>query len=244
MRKLPDLEAVAEDKTELIAEGLGMAGLTTEERFRGYCALSDWYRVLAVCRLLVHADTAAFWRDLKSAGQARRELLGERARLGAPFDTYTGAGRFGPVCAAVAGGADDLALAIARLSSPTHVARQELEEDFAWARLLHGLVGLGDVDAGACLAELTDLLGADAPRVAVAGALARRDARAFAPALEALGGAWAAEQEGIPAIDRGETYRADSAIWVEGLALVRLGARLGLPADDEHPFLPSLARVP
>jgi hypothetical protein len=237
-----ELELVAESNTAQLNEGLFSPGLAPERIERGYTALADWHRVAGVCRLLAHADGEGFRRGLRSAGDARLELLRIRARSKRPFNSHTGAGRYLPLCCAIAAGADATALEICQLSADAPVPREEIEEDalygVALSALAQGWPLVGPLTA------LQALVGDDDPRCGLLRVLAEKRSADFDAALEALRAAWVEWLESIPRMNRGETFQADRGVFIEGLALLRLAARLGMPVGREYRDMPSLARVP
>ena len=244
-RRLKELEIAAADKVELYEDEIAEEVLPQEEIEARYCALSDWYRVLGVCRFLAHADAEGLQDGLRQAGEARVELLRHRSTQRHPFNGYTGSAQYLPLCCAIAAGADDVAQEIVHLSSATLAKGEELEEDFAYAMVLHWLTSQKrNPRPDAALATLGELLGEGSPRCAVATALVDADDKAFRPAFDALLAEWVTLMDDVTPLERGETYRADAGLFVEGLAIVRLAVRLGLRPKKEYRFVPSLARVP
>ncbi len=88
--------------------------------------------------------------------------------------------------------------------------------------------------------------GDENPRLQVCQALAARNAGAFAEAFEKF---LTAFEEAIQKnIARGQLedvhVLAQRHVSVEGLALLRLAGRRGIPTEKEYLFCPSLARLP
>lgn len=244
-RRLKELEIAAADKVELYEDEISEEDLPQEEIEARYCALSDWYRVLGVCRFLAHADAEGLHDGLRQAGEARVELLRYRSTQRYSFNGYTASSRYLPLCCAVAAGADDVAEEIVHRSSTTLVKGEEDEADFAYAMVLHWLTFQKKTPRpDAALATLGELLGESSPRCAVATALVDADDKSFRPAFDALLEEWVTLMDEVTPLERGEMYRADAGLFVEGLAIARLAVRLGLRPKKEYRFVPSLARVP
>jgi hypothetical protein len=183
------------------------------------------------------------------SGEARRQLLQWATSARRPFNRFTATSYQGPLCDALAAGADALARDIARLSSDTLVKGYEYEEDFLQARLL-GLLAL-DADAvpggtEPLMAALERVLeGQDAPRLALCRALVARQQGDFDAALDALLAEHESRQTASARAMKAEDdcSMTERYIFVEGFAWLRLAQRRGLAVQPEYPFLPGLARV-
>ena len=205
-----------------------------------YNELSERYRNIGVAFLLLDGDLDAFAHSLIDSAVTRRELL----RRGLPDepDYDVRASFLAPVHDALAVGQLGLAAEIGRLSPDVWYEDFEYEEDFLYARLLFGLAD-GAPPAG--LAALADrheaaLRGVDDPRTAVCRALVARDAVAFVEAFEAFAEAEAA-RIAEARVASYEFYDFQE-VSVEGLALLKLAERAGLPTEREYRHCPAWAR--
>lgn len=249
----PDMRAVAVSATAsatLLEEALALGGHPPEERERLLFHLSRYHRAAGIARLLTEADGAAFRQCLVRSAEARLQLLQWATGARRPFNRFTATSQHGPLCDALAAGADALARDIARLASDTPVKGYEDEEDFLHGRLL-GLLALDeDVVAGKVeplLDALERVLGGNVtPRLAMGRALMTRRQEDFDAALDALLAEHAsthdARARAMSVED--ESSLTERHVSVEGLALLRLAHGRGLTVQAEYIFLPGLARAP
>jgi hypothetical protein len=242
------LEASASAKAALLEEELEPGQRPPEEVERILFHLSRYLRAAAIARLLAYADGATFRARLVRSGEARRRLLQWATGARRPFNRFTAAGHYGPLCDALAAGADELAHDIVRLSADTPVKGHEFEEDFLYARLL-GLMATEDDAVPGRVEPLLDALervmdGQDFPRLAMCRALLAREQEGFDAALQALLEERARHfrSQAKSFTPRDEEAETEPFIFVEGLALLRLAERRGLSVRSEYLFLPSLAR--
>lgn len=248
----PDMHAVAASATAsaaLLEGALEEGPRPPEETERILFHLSRYHRAAGIARLLTEANGPAFRASLTRSGEARRQLLEWATGAHRPFNRFTATGNHGPLCDALAAGADSLARDIARLSSDMLVKGYEYEEDFLYARLL-GLLALDEDALPGRAGPLLDALertldGRDGPRLAMCQALLEPRQEDFDRALEALLSEHEFRQDArartLNAMD--EHSETERYVFVEGLALLRLARRRGLTVQPEHPFLPGLARA-
>lgn len=243
------VEASASAKAALLEEELEQGQRPPEEVERILFHLSRYTRAAAIARLLAYADGATFRERLVRSGEARRRLLQWAAGARRPFNRFTATGHYGPLCDALAAGADTLAHDIARLSADTPVKGYEFEEDFLYARLL-GLMATGDDSVPGRAEPLLDALervmdGQDFPRLAMCRALLAREQEGFDATLQALlderDRHFHAQAKSFTPKD--EEAETEPFIFLEGLALLRLAERRGLTVQTDYLFLPSLARA-
>lgn len=154
----------------------------------------------------------------------------------------------------------DAAATIARLSRMTHDPRREHEDDFSYVAFLMQRYFLAPAaDAGAeeqnaheqwqqqCLERWEEVLeGGIDPRLSLCHALRDRDAEAFEEGIVAIADDRAADLKRRHA--KGALTNEELAwllpIWPEGLALLRLAEREGLPVDGiDVPWVPPVIRV-
>ncbi|MBJ6761552.1 immunity 49 family protein [Myxococcaceae bacterium JPH2] len=233
---------------QLLEAHLDQGQRPAEEREQFLFHMSRHGRIAAISGLLVRMDVPAFHDRLRRSGTYRLRLLRERQAEGRPFNHFTGTGQIAPLCDALAAGDDALAKEIAALSAPSWVRRKEFEDDCHYGRILGLLASDGSPipsDAELLLADLVRSTGEDsAPRVRICRALLVQEPEAFHGALQALveeHGAHFRSRAG--SLEASQAYfQTERAIFVEGLALLRLAMRRGLAVEErEYAFLPSPA---
>ena len=210
--------------------------------------LSEKFRAIAIMALLVGADSDLFHHHLIRSGLIRKSYLERLQKKGITGDHHQCSGRYEPFLDAVAADDFDLAKAIANLSPVEMQKGHEYEDDFCYARILHGIASeAGNGEIRPLLEQFEAYLKGEASaRFDAAKALANRDQQAFEEAFEAL---LAEQEERIRAnIKRGQLEEpgviANRLVFVEGLALLRLAEKQGLTTELEYRYCPSLARVP
>lgn len=204
-----------------------------------YNELCGHYRNVAVSFLLLDGDLDAFAHGLIDSALTRRQLL----RRGVPEepDHAFRASFLDPFHDAVAVGQLGLAAEIARRSPDTWYPDFEYEEDFLYAQLLFGLLDRGTQDLSALADRHDDALrGVDDPRGAVCRALIGRDPVAFVEAFEEFVRTKVAET--AEARETSYAFYEYQEVSVEGLALLRLAERAGLPTEREYRHCPSWGR--
>lgn len=209
---------------------------------RFYEALSDARRTAGVLELLLHADAAAFARELAHSGYARRHFL-RRCASASYADHYVCSGRADALFDALAGGYLAIAREIAALSPDTLRPGEEYEEDFWYARFLHGLIAEPPSPAGNVLKQL-DGAGGSSARLALCKALDARDQAGFDQAFEAL---LEERDEAVNEARLGLAQEEGGAaactyVFIEGLAVLWLADRAGLVTRNEYRHCPALAR--
>jgi hypothetical protein len=208
-------------------------------------AICQHFQVLATGALLLEGSTRYFFQNLAQSAENWRRLLTHLSRRGW---TPPPATQNVPFLNAVA--TEQWALA-AELA--THSARQwqkgvEYEDDFAWAAVLHALVlqgRPGDVTVNERLERL-EAVGPEtqASRLALAKALLAGDGRGFHAAFEAAHAAYEETTERHAKMNTlpRRSFLPHRYVWMEGLALLRLAERAGLPPPDSYlRYCPRLA---
>ena len=208
------------------------------------------HRVLAICRLLQDADTEGFAQGLCKAGQARLALLEHVAQgtvcAGPEFLIASDSAGFSD---ALAAGDLDTARAIARLSASRYAKGLEYEEDFLFSRFLHLQVLVPqDMEAQAQVLERWEKVvdsGDPDLRLGVCQSIHSADASRLPDAFQALVDARGREyREYRKQLDFDPEVAATvGAIYIDGLALVRLAELVSLPVPEAMEWLPALARV-
>ncbi len=206
-------------------------------------------RTLAIAMLLANADTDGFCHNLMRSGRARVTFLSRCATEDRQGDYHLASGRFGPLLDTLAAHDFNTARMIAEFSSSECWPRNEYEDDYCYAQILHRLVqSPGDRDgAGELLEKFENALGgAGRARFELCVALVACDQRqfddAFAGFLSGNEAAIGMEQ------DRGGIENvhamARRAVFVEGLAILNVARHLGISTVGEYAYCPELARLP
>jgi hypothetical protein len=216
-----------------------------EELVRVGAELVLRFHLLAAGSLLVDADAAKFFLHLSRCAENGLRLLQLLARRGLePLP----ASQDVPLLAALAAGDRERAAAIVQHSAHRRdEAAREYEDEFLWARAIQLLAApAGDRrELGEALARLEALeLAGYRDRVAVARAIEARDGGALGRAIGRAAQAYGTATEkraaafGTP-VTRFAPHRH---LWLEGLALLRLGERAGLRVEGQLRYCPRLAR--
>jgi hypothetical protein len=209
--------------------------------------VSHSFHTIAVACLLVDGDSQKSFLNLSRCAENGLRFLTLLRRRALPRPS---ASKNIPLLAALAAGDFGRASATAAASRDSRDEEaREYEDEFLWARVLQLLAApkpdVGTVDP--LLARLDELdPKAYADRTAAVRALLARDAAAFE---EAMAGAvlqyeQVTEEKAKSLTTPVTTFAPHRFLWLEGLALLRLGERAGLPVERELKYCPRLARVP
>ena len=203
--------------------------------------------VLAVAALLVDGDRDVFFSWLLAIAENGRRIA---ARLATAGFAGPPASPNLPVLAALAAGDLKRAAALGA-NARTDWSRSdgEYEDEYLWAATVNALAASPNPDAAACEARLVALEATEPrpylERIAVVRALLAGDAQTFANAVLDARHAYEddierqREQFGTKETD----FPARQGLWLEGLALLRLGERAGLAFDRiDLRFLPAMAQ--
>ncbi|WNG33246.1 hypothetical protein F0U61_06175 [Archangium violaceum] len=214
-----------------------------------YVKLAFAYRTLAICHLLLRADTRAFFSNLCRSAQTYLHLL-MLVRGGRTCDpVFLCASRVFSFPDALAAGYLQCARELARLLPTVHDPRFEYEDDFLLIHCMSRMILAVPPQPAvldAPLARWKAVLegGVDPYRDAFL-ALRDNDAQALNDALERLIEARKRQfDEGRRnlSIDE-ETQITDGRLFIRGLALIRLSGMIGMELPHEYPMMPSLARL-
>ncbi|WP_284664947.1 hypothetical protein [Myxococcus sp. SDU36] len=204
------------------------------------------FHVVAVATLLVDGNPQDFFLNLcRAAENWRRSLTHCHLKQWAlPASRY-----MEPLLGAVTAGHWSLARQVAELSETRWLPGEEYRSEHARAQLFQALISPGTRDAVIPRVEALEALQleAESDRAACARALLDGDAAAFS---EAFRHAVLVHGEDIEKRAKLFTtpvtrFAPKRAIWLEGLALLRLSERADLASFDEHfLYCPPLARTP
>ncbi len=205
-------------------------------------------RTLAILALLGKASTDGFVHSCIRAARARRLYLRRLAVAGIDRAHHRVSGCYEPLLDAIAAGDMQLVSDLALLTPADFRPPDEYEDDYCYAQLLFRLCRESDVEElPYFLDRFERYLDGDAnPRLPVCRALVARDEGAFAEAFEAFLDAF--EERIRRNIARGQLedvhVLAQRHVSIEGLALLRLADRRGIPTSQDYMYCPSLARRP
>ncbi len=193
-------------------------------------------RRMAIAELLLEADRAGFLETLGRSARfvlSRTEALHPIAANAAFFD-------------AVAGGHDESARQLADRSPEGHDPDRQYEEDQLFARIVMDLATSDGTGIATRIDRWKTVVGDETDlRLDAIEALLDDDAARLDEAIDR----WMGEVAEFH-LDRQAEGKADpddsltvARVSIEGLALVRLAARRGLPLRPDHRLLPSIARA-
>jgi hypothetical protein len=202
-------------------------------------------KAAAIIVLLTKADVDGYCHNLIRAGNARETYLQRMHETQRFDDHHFCAGRLEGFLAACAAEEFILARSIAALSPGAWRSGHEYEDDFCYAQTLFNLISANRDDvaiAALCKRWELALGGAPGARLAVVRACLQRDVQAFDEAFNDLLDERAAKigQD----IARGQLEEppviAERLVYIEGLALLRIAARLGIALQPDYRYCPSL----
>lgn len=211
--------------------------------------VSQKLRTLAIAMLLSEGDTTIFCHNLIRSGLARLTFQRRCADERRVDDYHRVASRCDPFIDTVAAGDLDLARLIAALSPDEWWPEHEYEDDFCYALFLHRAI---QVDAMSqdfkplILQFENSLEGAESARLDVCRALISGEQQEFDDAFAGMleeHEARIEEDKSRGAMEHVHAL-ARRAIFVEGLALLRVAESLSFRTDPEYRYCPELARLP
>lgn len=213
------------------------------EAGRFYEEASEHLRAHAILRILIDANAKGFSNDLVMSGHARRAFL-RRCRATNHWNYYSALGRSGALSDAVAAGDFDLAREVFLLSQQEMRSGDEYEDDFCFNRFM-GLcvLGAGDNELDALLARYESAAEGDASaRFEFCRALRNHDGEGLDEATRGLIRARQHEIEEERLIHSEDLSVAIGCyVFVEGVALLKLARRRGLPVALEYPLCPAMS---
>ncbi|MFL5356871.1 hypothetical protein [Archangium sp.] len=222
-----------------------------EQSGQAYVVAATCHRRLALCALLVDARPDRFSAHLCHSAHARLHFLQLVAGGHGAEPRFLCATQEFPFIDALVAGQPDLAVGIARQAARRHDPDFEYEDDFLLHHFLHQFLlterGSGSADLPALLERWEAVLeGGSDTYLDACRALLHRRAHAFDEALQATVDARLLRFQKLPR-DSGpndEQRKTEGAVFMMGLALLRLAELRGMDTRREYPTLPSLARVP
>lgn len=235
-----------EEIIDLIKEELAVVagGYPLSDIGGSYESLCESFQALGICNLLLTADTEGLFRNLVQSGYTRRFFL---RQAGDTMTDFHAISRTHAVFDVIAAGDFELAREIVALSPARWIEDGEYEDDFDYYSVVHALV-VGTRDAAA--ADLNDRMerfetsvtDSTAQRLSVCQALVTRDADGFHAAfMDLLIAHETALEERAPDLGDDPRFPPGSAVFIEGLALLRLAHDAGIAPDTEIRLCPSSA---
>jgi hypothetical protein len=206
-------------------------------------------RAAAIMVLLTKGDSDAFFHNLMRSARCRMAYLQRLQDAAVSNAHHQASGRVDGILDAVAASDFPTARAIVALSPTAWRQGAEYEDDFCYAQVLHGLlapqVDRNRLDGLFARAETVIAGQADA-RLSVAKAIYDRSQPAFDESFEALLAGRTAQIEADKLRNKIEEpiMMANRQVYVEALALLNIAVRLGLVAQQEYLYCPSIARLP
>jgi hypothetical protein len=212
--------------------------------------ISHGYRSLAICKLLLDGDTDAWYHDLIRSARTRLYYLTRCHNENYLTNPRIMASRNEPFFDALAAGQVELAAEIAVLSAQDWWQEDEYEDDFCYAHFLHRYItfvsGM-EYELSAILQQFeTSLQGDASARLEVCKGLFTRDQQAFEDAFDQLINERTSqiELEELTALGEEMTFQTERRVFIEGLAILRIAANVGLTTIREYLYCPFLARLP
>jgi hypothetical protein len=210
--------------------------------YEGVLHLCEQFRTLGICYLFLEYDAAAALTMFHASGRAFVHYAPS-----IPDDAYVTSWNEA-LFDAIASGDDRTAAQMAQLSSPTVKPTHEYEEDFLYHQFIYDLFyrSRPEEEVAALLEIYRNVTqGNPDPRLDVAEALLQRDGVAFAEAFSALIEQFERRYARMREAGTINDEKADTLgkLFVEGLALLRLADRRGIPTEPEYAYVPSLLRI-
>lgn len=244
----PIHETIVQEARELV--GVVASAAPLPEIGTVYEDLSDHFRALGICHLLVHADVDAFRENLTRSAAARIDYLRRAQAESLGPCRHRALGRSDALLDALAARSWSQACEIRALSDQDWTPSGEYEDDHAYlaalARVAADQARASDATdlESACERFERALEGQASTRLDVCRALACADADAYAGAVVSL---MTERSEALESAREGrETY--DILFWPqsfvssEGLGLIQLGGLLGWSLPPRIPLCPDPAR--
>jgi len=219
---------------------------------KAYNDLCRHYRALGICGVLLTGDRDAFFHCLIQSALTRKFYLMRCMDEGLLHEPARKASFLDPFLDAVAASQWKLAKEIAMLSPTEWLEDYEYEDDYLYAKFLHGIVDCNPTEQESLMRLLERfghvLEGAVSDRLEICKALLCIDKGLFDSAFGDLLEEHEVTTSKIadPKLDsvlaQEFTFEPNRRINVEALALLQIAEQRGIETDSEYKYCPSLAR--
>ena len=201
------------------------------------------FRTLGILLLLGNNDSDLFLHNLMRSAQMRLSYLERMQVEGIEDDFYQASGHYEPILAAIAAEDYDTVQGLYRLSAK-ELRPGEYEDDRCHAQILFRLAASCPppaADYQPFIDEYLEILdGEVCVRLDLVRAFIAREQQSFDVALASLLNEFGdneVSEDDLPGV------RANHAICIEALAMLRLASKHGLTTAAEYPYCPTLARA-
>jgi len=237
---MPRLSLVEKASGMTIADVLRRQPQMEKLSLDGVLMLCTHYRRVALCQWLVRLDVDGLFAGLANGAWLYGHWLAGNS------DDAKRTSRLDPFFDAVVCGADEATQRIIAASRATWHQGREYEDDFCYARTLHACWSGHDDDAERQWARWRSVSGGGESRFVVCTALLARNAADLTDAVVLLLDEILAAIRERQAAESGDPDAAVTTdrLSLEGLALLRLAHRRGVPLSLSHVLLPDLLQLP
>lgn len=224
---------------------------TDPEEIPVYCEdISQNYRLLAICNLLVDVDIDGYFECLSKSAMTRLYFLQCCDKFSKTSVVEASASRSDGFFDALAVGRFDVACEISNLTAKTWMQEDEYEDDFCYAHWLNYFVSHFDnYDKDYLISIISKfekyLEGKDNARLALCKAFIEKNQLAFEDAFDDLIG----EHEEAITKER-DLYSANEMcfliqqhVFIEGLAILNVAEKIGFETKKDYKYCPHFARA-
>lgn len=210
--------------------------------------ISKCYRSLAICELLIAAETDEFFHHLIRSAQTRKYYLTRCHNENYLTDPAIIASFNAPFLDAIVANQFKLAESISKLSPTKWMNAYEYEDDFLYAYFLHKIIEFKE-DSFVELQQIInqfDLLleGSESTRLEICKAFLSKNQNIFDTAFNILINEHENQisEEKDTVLGEDLTFQPNCHVFVEGLALLKIAEKVGLKTKLEYKYCPSIAR--
>lgn len=243
------LAEVREDLIDEIQEQLSVVAgsYPITEVGEAFEQISASLQALGICHLLLSMDSIGFTRNLLLSGYSRRHYLRRCQNDGISLDAHLAISRNESIFDVIAVGGMGIAEEIIELSSTTWVEDGEYEDDFCYFFFLHSFLKNMEIPndelLDSILIRFEEILdGEPSARLQICRSFQSFDQDSFFSGFEELLEERESQIENQTKIVGDDlTFIPKSHVFVEGLALLQIGQKVGFAIDREPKYCPSIA---
>ena len=213
--------------------------------------LSQEYRSLAICKLLMDGDTDGFYHDLIRSAKTWLYFLDKNYTSHSSVRITICASRNSAIFDALSAAQVHIAAQIAGMSSSIWSPDDEYEDDFWYAHFINLFVLYTVTRKAIHFDEVLNsfeasLKGASDIRYKLCRALLEKNAGDFEFYFECLlkERSTLIRSDEDTAIGEEISFNLEKHVYIEGLALLRLAENVGINCNQEFLYCPPLARIP